>query len=126
MNEVILLLLGIVGIFSLICSVALLSLGKMIDRYPVGDEASRERSISSPIESTKFAVIIFWLLFVPGAWAIFNESKIIMIAGITTLAAVCLFMFTALVFSFAVLSTDEEAQKSGRCSGHSGNPRHIQ
>jgi hypothetical protein len=37
MNEVILLLLAIMGVFSVACSAALLALGKMIDLYPVGD-----------------------------------------------------------------------------------------
>ena len=34
-----------------------------------------------------------------------QETRFGLILGITTLFAVCLFMFTALVFSFAVLST---------------------
>ena len=105
MNEILLLLLGIVGIFSVGCSIALLSLGKMIDRFPMGDESKRARSISSPIETTRISVIIFWALFVIGTWAVFQDSKFLMIAGITTFFAICLFMFTALAFSFAVLNT---------------------
>jgi hypothetical protein len=133
MNEIILLFLGMVGIFSLIASVALLALGKVIDKYPVGDESSRERSISSPIESTRLAVILFWLLFAPGTWAIFNESKIVMIVGITTIAAICLFMFTALVFSFAVLSLMRKRRKfvethilhTGPASAEADPPSHT-
>lgn len=105
MNEIILLLLAVVGVFSLACSVVLLALGKMIDQFPLGDEATRTRGITSPIESTKLAVVIFWGLFVPGAWAVLQEGIISIIVGITILFSVCLFMFTALVFSFAVLST---------------------
>jgi hypothetical protein len=104
-NEILLLLLPIVGIFAIGCSVALLALGKMIDRFPAGDESTRERSLASPIESTKIAVLIFWVLFIIGIWAVLQETRFGLILGITMLFSVCLFMFTALVFSFAVLST---------------------
>ena len=105
MNEILLLLLPIVGVFAVGCSVALLALGKMIDRFPAGNESKRERSLASPIESTKIAVILFWVLFIFGIWAVLQETRFGLILGITTLFAVCLFMFTALGFSFAVLST---------------------
>ncbi|MFA4825103.1 MAG: hypothetical protein WC593_08085 [Methanoregula sp.] len=111
MNEIILLLLAIVGIFSVACSVALIALGKMIDQYPIGDETSRERSLSSPAESTKLAVIVFWSLFIPGAWAVLQEGIITRIVGITLFFSICLFMFTALAFSFAVLSTMKSRKK---------------
>jgi hypothetical protein len=104
MNEVIMLLLAVVGVFSIACSVALIALGKIIDNFPLGDEETRTRGISSPIESTKLAVILFWILFVPGAWAVLQEGIITRIVGITLLFSICLFMFTGLVFSFAVLS----------------------
>jgi len=111
MNEIILLLLSIVGIFSVACSVALIALGKIIDRYPSGDETLRERSLSSPTESTKLAVIVFWALFIPGAWAVLQEGIITRIVGITLFFSICLFMFTALAFSFAVLSTMKSRKK---------------
>jgi hypothetical protein len=104
-NEILLLLLPIVGFFAVGCSVALLALGKMIDRFPAGDESKRERSLASPIESTKIAVILFWVLFIIGIWAVLQDTRFGLILGITTLFAFCLFMFTALGFSFAVLST---------------------
>ena len=104
MNEIILLLLAIVGIFSIACSVALVALGKIIDLFPIGDDATRTRSITSPIESTKIAVVLFWVAFIPGAWAVLQEGIFTKIVGITVLFSICLFMFTALVFSFAVLS----------------------
>jgi hypothetical protein len=104
MNEVILLLLAIVGIFSIACSVALVALGKIIDTFPLGDEETRTRGISSPAESTKLAVVLFWILFIPGAWAVLQEGIVTRIVGITLLFSICLFMFTGLVFSFAVLS----------------------
>jgi hypothetical protein len=104
-NEILLLLLPIVGVFAIGCSIALIALGKMIDRFPVGDESKRERGLSSPIESTKIAVILFWALFIIGIWGILQETRFGLILGITTLFSVCLFMFTALGFSFAVLST---------------------
>jgi len=105
MNEILLLLLPIIGVFAVGCSIALIALGKMIDQFPTGDESMRERSLASPIESTRIAVIIFWVLFLIGGWAILQETRFGLILGITTLFAVCLFMFTALVFSFAVMST---------------------
>ena len=105
MNEILLLLLGIVGVFAAGCSIALLALGKMIDQFPAGDESKRTRSIASPIETTRLSVVIFWALFIVGTWAVVQESRILMIAGITTFFAICLFMLTALIFSFAVLNT---------------------
>jgi hypothetical protein len=104
MNEIILLLLSIVGIFSVACSVALIALGKIIDNFPLGDEETRTLGISSPAASTKLAVVLFWVLFVPGAWAVLQEGIVTRIVGITLLFSICLFMFTGLVFSFAVLT----------------------
>ena len=57
-----------------------------------------------PVETTKIAVVFLWPLFIIGACALLQESRFILIAGIITLFSICLFMFTALVFSFAVLS----------------------
>nr|WP_319377264.1 hypothetical protein [uncultured Methanoregula sp.] len=105
MNELLMLLLGIVGVFAVGCSIALLALGKMIDQYPAGDESKRTRSIASPIETTKISVVLFWALFAVGIFALLQGTRIMLILGITTLFAICLFMFTALAFSFAVLST---------------------
>jgi hypothetical protein len=105
MNEILLLLLGMVGVFAVGCSIALLALGRMIDQFPTGDESKRTRSIASPIETTRISVVIFWALFIVGTWAIVQDSRFMMITGITTFFAICLFMLTALVFSFAVLKT---------------------
>jgi hypothetical protein len=112
MNEIILLLLAVVGVFSITCSAALIALGKMIDQYPLGDEATRTRGITSPVECTKLAVVLFWGLFIPGAWAVLQVGIVTIIVGITLLFAICLFMFTALVFSFAVLSTMKGRKKA--------------
>jgi hypothetical protein len=114
MNEILLLLLGFLGIFAAGCSIALLALGKMIDQFPMGDESKRERSIASPVETTKISVALFWLLFVIGGWAVLQENRIVMIAGITTLFAVSLFLFTALVFSFAVLNIMRGRRKESK------------
>ena len=105
MNEFLILLLGIVAVFAVGCSIALLVLGKMIDQFPAGDESKRTRSISSPIETTKISVVLFWALFFVGVFALTQGTRFMLILGITTLFAICLFMFTALAFSFAVLST---------------------
>ena len=105
MNEMILLLLAVVGLLSIACSYVLVRLGKMVDEFPVGDETTRTRGITSPSETTKIAVILFWIMFLPGAWAVLQEGIVIIIVGITILFAICLFMLTAMVFSFSVLST---------------------
>jgi len=111
MNEIVLLLLAVVGIFSIACSAALVALGKMIDAFPMGDETTRTRSLTSPVESTKLAVVLFWCLFIPGAWAVLQDGIITRIVGITLIFSICLFMFTALVFSFAVLSSMKGRKK---------------
>jgi hypothetical protein len=103
MNEIFLLVLAIAGVFSIACSIALISLGAIIDRFPLGDESNRKRSLSSPIESTRIAVVIYWALFIIGGYAILLESKYAIIIGITTIFSGILFMFTALILSFAVL-----------------------
>lgn len=105
MNELLILLLGIIGVFAVGSSIALLALGRMIDQYPAGDESKRSRSISSPIETTKISVVLFWALFLVGTYALLQDTRFMFILGVTTLFAICLFMFTALAFSFAVLST---------------------
>jgi hypothetical protein len=113
MNEIILLLLAVVGVVSIVCSVTLIALGKMIDRFSLGDTATRTRGITGPVESTKIAVVLFWALFLPGAWAVLQEGIITVILGTTLLFAICLFMFTALLFSFGVLSAmSKKAQKN--------------
>jgi len=104
MNEVILLVLGVAAVFSLASSVALLQMGILIDRYPAEGDDRRQRSLSSPIESTKFAVALFWALFVLGAFAILQDGRLMLITGIVVLFSLTLFMITALVFSFAVYS----------------------
>ena len=105
MNEIILLLLGFLGVFAIVCSIALLALGKLIDQFPSGDESKRTRSITSPVETTKISVAVFWVLFVIGSWAVMQENRLVMIAGITILCATGLFLLTAVIFSFAVLNT---------------------
>lgn len=70
----------------------------------VGDETTRSRSISSPIESRRISIAIFWIFFIIGTWALVQDNRFMLIVDITTFLAICLFMFTALVFSFAVLN----------------------
>jgi len=105
MNDLLLFMLGIAGVFSVPCSGALLLLGNLIDRYPTEYEEKRTRSLSSPIASTRIAVIVFWALFLCGIWAVIQGTRLVLIAGIVTIFATCLFLFTAIAFSIAVLST---------------------
>ncbi len=114
MNEIILVLLGMVGVIFLACSYALITLGKMVDEFPQDKETSRTRGVTSPTESTKIAVFLFWALYLPGAWAVLQEGLITVIVGITLLFAICLFMLTALVFSFTVLSTMSRLKNESR------------
>jgi hypothetical protein len=116
MNEMILLILAVVGVVSIICSITLIALGKMIDQFFPGDEAPRIRSLTGPVESTKIAVVLFWCMFFPAAWAVLQEGIITIILGITLLFAICLFMFTALLFSFGVLSAMSRGRE--RENGH--------
>ncbi len=104
MNEIALFLLVILAVFSLACSIALIALGKAVDRFPLREEGGRERGISSPLQSTRIVVALFWIFFIPGGWAVLQENIYFIVAGITTLFAISLFMLTALAFSFAVLS----------------------
>ncbi|MCK7508034.1 MAG: hypothetical protein MZV70_30930 [Desulfobacterales bacterium] len=55
--------------------VALIALGKIIDNFPQVMRNNRDTRISSPAESTKLAVILFWSLFHPGAWAVLQEGN---------------------------------------------------
>ncbi len=112
MDEILLFMVGIAGVFSVPCSGALLALGKMIDCYPTEYEENRIRSLSSPIESTRLAVMVFWVLFLSGTGAILQQDRLLMIAGITMLFAACLFLFTALAFSFAVLCALKRRQEA--------------
>ncbi|MCX6688821.1 MAG: hypothetical protein NTZ39_03880 [Methanoregula sp.] len=114
MNEMYLFLAVIVGMFLAACSVALIALGKMIDRCPAENEEDRERSLASPAEATKLAAIILWALYIPGVWALLQDGRFVVIIGITTMFAVCMFVFTALVFSFAVLNTIKQRNRTQR------------
>ncbi len=105
MKELIIFGLGIIGIFSVLSSLALLQLGTIIDRFPTKQEEYREKSLSSPVASTRIFVVIFWFMYALGAYALLQEGTVMLIAGITTIFSISLFILTALVFSFAVYST---------------------
>lgn len=104
MNELILLLLAVVGVISLAGSYALITLGRMIDEFPDKNGKPPARTNTSPGKSTKIAVALFWGVFLPGSWAVLQEGVVAIITGITLLFAICLFMLTAIIFSFQVLA----------------------
>jgi bacteriorhodopsin len=114
MNEMFLFMAVVVGMFLAACSVALIALGKMIDRCPMENDEDRERSLASPAEATKLAALVLWALYIPGVWAILQEGRFAIIIGITTMFAICLFAFTALVFSYVVLGTMKRRSKTRR------------
>ena len=119
MNEI--LFFGVIfwGIFSLFSSLVLVHMGLLIDRFPVGDEEERERSIWSPKEFTRYAVMIYWPMYIAGAAMLVPGTRVLTVAGIATLFGLILFMITALVFSGATYNL-MRAQRKG-----SGSPLTI-
>jgi uncharacterized membrane protein len=111
MDELILILVVMAGIFLAACSCGLVALGKIIDRYPAGSGETRERSLSSPAKATKLMAAVVWILFACGAWASLLGDRLGFIFGIAAIAAACLFVFTGLVFSFVVLAMMQRQKK---------------
>ena len=111
MDELILILVVMAGIFLLACSCGLVALGKIIDRYPAGRDETREQSLSSPANATKLMVVFVWILFACGAGAALHGDRLGFIFGIAAIAAACLFVFTGLVFSFVVLAMMQRQKK---------------
>ncbi|MCQ8894183.1 MAG: hypothetical protein NQU46_06085 [Methanolinea sp.] len=59
MHEILLFGVVIGAIFSIFASAILIHLGTLIDRFPLEDEGERERTLWSPREFTRFAVIVY-------------------------------------------------------------------
>jgi uncharacterized membrane protein len=112
LDELILILIIMAGIFLAACSCGLVALGKIIDRYPAGREETREQSLSSPANATKLMAAFVWILFACGAWAALLGDRLGFIFGIAAIAAACLFVFTGLVFSFVVLAMMRRQKKT--------------
>ncbi len=104
MNEIVIIGLAMGFVFSFICSLVLLKMGQIIDRFPTGHEEARERSIASPVEFTRLSVILFWILFVIGSLMVLQGTRVMLVAGIATLFGICLYLITAVIFSFAVFN----------------------
>ena len=119
MDDLILILVVMAGIFLAACSLGLVALGKIVDRYPAESDENRERNLSSPAAATKLMVIIVWLLYIGGAWGALQGSRLGFIFGIAAIAAACLFVFTGLLFSFIVLSM---MRRGGKTSGSTCSP----
>ena len=92
------------AVIGLILSFVLLKFGEIIDRYPSGDEESRDKNWGSPVPFTRISVLLFWLFFIIGGWMIFQQSKVIFVGGIALLIGLLLFLATEVVFSLAVLN----------------------
>ena len=92
------------AVIGLILSFVLLKFGEIIDRYPLGDEESRDKNWGSPVPFTRISVLLFWLFFIIGGWMVFQQSKVIFVGGIALLIGLLLFLATAVVFSLAVLN----------------------
>jgi len=101
-----LLIVGLVfGAFlGLVLSFALITFGKLIDRYP--DKGAEKRAISfwSPAMFTRISVLVFWPLFIIGSFMVFLQSRFMLVGGIALITGLILFLGTAVVFSAAVFN----------------------
>lgn len=100
-NEIFIFGVIIGGIFSVIGSAVLVHLGELIDRFPVEGEGERERSMWSPREFTRYAVLFYWPLYIVGAAMLIPGTRVLTVGGIAMIFGLLLFMLTALVFSIA-------------------------
>jgi Na+-transporting methylmalonyl-CoA/oxaloacetate decarboxylase gamma subunit len=103
MHELIWVGIGFCIAFGLACSVAVLRLGYLVDRFPDGKE-ERERSIWSPREATRLFVVVYWGLLVTGTYLLLQESRFFTVSGIAMLFGAVIFLLTAVLFSAAVLN----------------------
>ncbi|MEM2123823.1 MAG: hypothetical protein QXL43_00610 [Methanolinea sp.] len=101
MNEILVFGVVIGGVFSAIGSAVLVHLGETIDRFPREGDEKRVRSVWSPREFTRYAVAIYWPLYLAGAVMLLPGTRLLTVAGIATIFGLVLFMVTALVFSVA-------------------------
>jgi hypothetical protein len=113
MQELFVFGLAISGIFCLLLTSMLLRLGAMIDRFPMGDEENREKSLWSPREFTRISAILFWPLFGIGGFMIFQSSKIVIIGGIAIVIGIVLFLITEVIFSVSVLNLMRSKNREG-------------
>ncbi len=122
MNEIVIpgLVAGVV--ISLVFSLVLLKMGRLIDRFPTGDEDARERSIFSPVEFTRLSLILFWILYGIGAFMVLQGTRLMLVAGIAILSGICLYLITAVVFSICSLNMLQSQKKnpSGASTASSG------
>jgi succinate-acetate transporter protein len=103
MQEFLVIGLAGVAVACMVLSVVLIRFGEIIDRFPAGEEVERDRSRWSPREFTRLSVIVFWLLYIPGAWMTLQQSRILKVGGIALVVGLVLFLFTAVIFSMSVL-----------------------
>jgi len=82
----------------------LLYFGKVIEELPVGKQV-RKKSLASPIPSTRIMGILCVIGYLISVCAIMFGDKVIMLLGIAGAIAMHLFMFTAILFSAAVINT---------------------
>ncbi|HUU76168.1 MAG TPA: hypothetical protein VMW63_08775 [Methanoregulaceae archaeon] len=104
MDEIFIVGLLFGGIISLMLSLVLLKMGKMIDAFPVEDGPEREITMWSPVEFTRIFVGLFWIFFLVGGYMVYLGTRIMLVMGIATLAGMLLFLITALVFSIATFN----------------------
>jgi hypothetical protein len=116
MEELLIVGLVFATFFGVVLSVALITFGKLIDRYPVEGEETREISLSSPITFTRISVLVFWPLFIIGSFMVFLQSRFMLVSGIALLTGIILFLGTAVLFSAAVFNAMAKGIKESDAS----------
>jgi hypothetical protein len=115
---IIYLLVAVTIAFLIACSVGLIFLGGMIDDYPVENEKPRERSLASPREATRIAVIASWIMTIPGVYLVIQPETVSFVVGLVVLIGMVWFIGTVFIFSFATLKKlsgkgkEDEVKKS--------------
>jgi uncharacterized membrane protein YgcG len=112
MDEIFAVGLVFAGILSVMSSLALLKMGKVIDAFSIDEEPERDRSMWSPLEFTRIFVVLFWIFFVLAAVMISLGTRVMLVMGIVTIAGLVLFLGTALVFSVATFNLMRSRAKS--------------
>lgn len=104
MDEIFAVGLIFAGILSVMVSLALVKMGKVIDAFSIEEEPERDRSMWSPLEFTRIIVALFWIFFLLAAYMISLGTRVMLVVGIATIAGLVLFLGTALVFSVATFN----------------------
>jgi hypothetical protein len=98
-------IVGMGGIVLISMGYLLVWIGGMVDRLPTEKE-SGNKTLARPGPSTKIATVLLIIGYVISSFAIMDSDRIIYILGIVGMISV--FMFTFIIFSFAVYNVNWE------------------